>query len=152
MPTEPSIFLAGEHPDHPGWNEWRIKDLTRFNGAVLGLVLVRSEGPNLARLRIFPRHHMTNVNGDVHGAIALALADISLFAGPAMILGKEVSRGVTIELNTHFVGAGDPREPLDSLVDVVKETGRMIFSRGTIVQSDQAVASFSGIIRKPSAP
>jgi acyl-coenzyme A thioesterase PaaI-like protein len=151
MPSEPSIFFAGEHPDHPGWNEWRIQDLTRFNGSVLGLVLVRKEGLNQARLRIFPKQHMTNVNDNVHGAIVLALADISLFAGPAMILQQEVSRGVTIELGSHFVGAGDRSRPLDSLVEVVQETGRMIFSRGTIVQDEDVIASFSGIIRKPSS-
>ncbi len=149
MTNPPSIFLAGEHPDHPGWSEWRISDPTRFNGTVLGLMLVRSDGENLARVRIFPKHHMTNVNNDVHGGVVLALCDVSLFAAAAVILGTEVSRGVTIELTSHFVGAGDAARPLDALVELVRETGRMVFARGTVVQDDDIVASFSGIFRKP---
>jgi acyl-coenzyme A thioesterase PaaI-like protein len=151
MPAEPSIIVAGEHPDHPGWNEWRISDPSRFNGSVLGLVLVRPEAAGHARVRMFPKHHLTNVNDGVHGGVILALADVSLFAGSALILGKELSRGSTIELNTHFVGAADPALPLDSVLEVVKETGRMVFLRGTVVQDDNVISSFSGIIRKPSA-
>jgi acyl-coenzyme A thioesterase PaaI-like protein len=55
---------------------------------------------------------------------------------------------VTLELSTQFVGAGKVDRPLDAVVELVRETGRMMFLRGMVVQEDDTVASFSGIVRK----
>jgi acyl-coenzyme A thioesterase PaaI-like protein len=38
---------------------------------------------------------------------------------------------------------------LDAVVDVLRETGRLGFMRGLVVQEDDLVASFTGILRKP---
>ena len=38
--------------------------------------------------------------------------------------------------------------PLDAVCEIVRETGSMVFVRGTVVQEDHAVASFSGIVKK----
>lgn len=154
MPSDFCPFLLGEHPDHPGWNEWRLTDLTRYNGAVLGLTLLRFDNPELTRTRtrIFPKHHMTNINNVIHGGVTMSLIDIALFAGCTAIIGQDLGRGSTLELNTHFTGAGDPERPIDALTELVRETGRLVFGRGTVVQGDDVVASFSGIIRKPSKP
>ncbi|MCP5396429.1 MAG: PaaI family thioesterase [Sphingomonadaceae bacterium] len=141
-------YLRESHPDHPGWHEWRIADETRFNGGVLGTVLVRPEGDDQARVRIFPTRLHTNLADNVHGGIILSLMDIALFAGSTVATGRDMKFGVTVELNSHFVGAGDPTRPLDAVVEVVRETGRMIFVRGTVVQEEDIVASFSGILRK----
>jgi hypothetical protein len=42
-------------------------------------------------------------------------------------------------------------EPLDALVSVLRETGRMLFVQGKVVQGESTVAGFSGIIRKIAA-
>jgi acyl-coenzyme A thioesterase PaaI-like protein len=154
IPADLCPFLLGEHPDHPGWNEWRLTDSTRYNGAVLGLTLLRfdNEERTRTRIRIFPQPHLTNINNVIHGGVSMALSDIALFAGCTAILGKDIGRGSTLELNTHFTGAGDPERPLDALTELVKETGRLVFGRGTVVQEDAVIASYSGIIRKPSRP
>jgi acyl-coenzyme A thioesterase PaaI-like protein len=55
---------------------------------------------------------------------------------------------VTVELSTQFVGGGKPDMPLDAVCEIVRETGSMVFVRGTVVQEDHAVASFSGIVKK----
>ena len=55
---------------------------------------------------------------------------------------------VTVELSTQFVGAGDPQRPLDAVSEIVRETGSMLFVRGTALQDDDVVASYSGIVRK----
>ena len=55
---------------------------------------------------------------------------------------------VTIELSTQFVGGGDPTRPLDAVCEIVRETGSLVFVRGEVVQEAEAVASFSGIVRK----
>ena len=146
-----SIYLdEHDHPDHPGWREWRLADPTRFNGAVLGLVLTRSEGGNRARIRLFPKHVHTNMHNEVHGGVVMALIDIAMFAGATIATGRNFGYGLTLELNTHFVGSADIIRPLDAAVEVVRETGRLVFTRGLVVQDDDVVASFNGIIRKPT--
>ena len=57
---------------------------------------------------------------------------------------------MTLELSTQFIGAGRPDEPLDAVVEVLRETGRMLFLRGDVVQDDRLVAAFSGLVRKAS--
>ena len=37
------------------------------------------------------------------------------------------------------------------MTEIVRETGRMVFLRGQVVQEDHVVASFSGIVRKLSS-
>jgi hypothetical protein len=43
-------------------------------------------------------------------------------------------------------------EPLDSVVEVLRETGRMVFMRGQVEQGEHLVASFSGLVRKAPRP
>ena len=53
-----------------------------------------------------------------------------------------------------LVGAGRVGEPLDAVVELVRETGRLIFLRGLVVQGEgdsHIVLSFAGTIRKASS-
>lgn len=136
-------------PDHPGWHEWRVPGA--FNREVIGTLLVRDEGDGLARTRIFPAPHMENINGAIHGGVISALADATLFAGPGVLTGQDLGASVTVELSLQFIGAGSIDAPLDGLVSILRETGRMIFCQGRIVQGVNPVAGFSGIIRKIAA-
>ncbi len=136
-------------PDHPGWHEWRVPGA--FNREVVGLLLVRDEGDGTARTRIFPAGPMANVHGAIHGGIISAFADASLFAGPGVLTGQDLAASVTVELSVQFIGVGSMAEPLDGLVSILRETGRMIFCHGRIVQGENAIAGFSGIVRKIAA-
>ena len=136
-------------PEHPGWQEWRVPGA--FNRDVIGTLLVRDEGGGVARTRIFPVPHMGNVHDMIHGGVITALADATLFAGPGVLTGQDLGASVTVELSVQFIGAGSMDQPLDGLVWILRETGRMIFCQGKIVQGDDTVAGFSGIIRKISA-
>ena len=59
---------------------------------------------------------------------------------------------VTLDLNTQFIGGGRIGAPIEAQVEVLKETGRLLFLRGLVVQGeDEAkIAAFSATIRKPS--
>lgn len=148
-----SNFVCEADPDNPGWLRWRIADATRFNEAVLGKQIVRAEGADTCRMRLMPRDPLhTNSAGRVHGAITLGLIDVSLFAAAYVLRGVDAGRAVTVDLSTQFIGAGDAARPLDSVVEVLRETYRLAFLRGLVVQGDDMVASFTATIRKPSAP
>ena len=147
-------FLYQPDPDHPGWHSWNLADDTRFNAQTMGHMLVRREGDTQCRVRMFPERRHTNLLDMVHGAVTLALMDVSLFAAMRMLVTNEAAGSVTLELSSQFIGAGRPGEPLDAVVEVMRETRRLLFLRGTVVQGiadDILVAAFSGIVRKPSA-
>ena len=86
--------------------------------------------------------------GSTGEAVTLSLIDISLFTTMHTIGTGNAGPSVTIELSTQFVGGGDPKRPLDAVCEIVRETGSLVFVRGEVVQESDAVASFSGIVRK----
>jgi acyl-coenzyme A thioesterase PaaI-like protein len=133
-------------PGHPGWHEWRVPGAS--NREVIVTLLVREDSPGLARTRVFPAAHMANVHGAIHGGIISALADATLFAGPGLLTGQDLGASMTVELSVQFIGAGSMDAPLDGLVSILRETGRMLFCQGRIVQGEITIAGFSGIIRK----
>lgn len=59
---------------------------------------------------------------------------------------------MTLDLNSHFVGAGKVGQPLDAEVEIIRETGRLMFLRGLVVQAGETVCAFTGTIRKTPAP
>lgn len=140
--------------DHPGWFTWNLTDETRFNGQTMGRMLTRIEergdGVRVARLRMFPERRHSNLLEAVHGGITLALIDISLFSAMRTLLSGDAAGSVTLDLSTQFIGAGRLGEPLDAVVEVLRETGRLVFLRGLVEQGDDTIAAFNGTIRKPT--
>ena len=145
MSDEPA-FAFGEDPDNPGWHSWRLKDDSRYNG-FLGPLRVRLEG-KIARVRMVPERKHTNLQNAVHGGTTLGFVDLALFAASRMFGLIEAGTAVTLDLSTQFIGTGDPDQPLDAEVELLRETRRLIFMRGLVVQGEAKVAAFAGTIRK----
>lgn len=150
--TDERLVSSHPDPDNPGWLIWEVADPTRFNRAVLGKLLARREGERSARLRMFPERHHSNLLDNVHGGITMSLADICLFATTQLVTGADTIGAVTIEMSTHFLGAGRVGVPLDAVGEVLRETRRLVFLRGVVEQEGELTASFSATIRKMSAP
>lgn len=151
--TEELPFRYAPDPDHPGWHSWNLADDTRFNAQTMGNMLVRAEDARTCRVRMFPERRHSNLLDMVHGAVTLALMDIALFAAMRTLLAGDAAGSVTLELSSQFIGAGALGEPLDAVVEVMRETRRLVFLRGTVVQGEDdahLVASFSAIVRKPA--
>jgi acyl-coenzyme A thioesterase PaaI-like protein len=140
-----------------GWLSWNLNDKTRFN-AFIEPLSVRLEQPlpdgrPKARVRMHPSRRHSNLGDNVHGAVTLALIDVALFAASHQFGSLNAGFSVTLDLGTQFIGGGRIDEPLDAVVEQVRETGRLIFLRGMVVQGaddEHIVASFSGTIRKAS--
>ncbi|MEO0033405.1 MAG: hypothetical protein RIS94_3163 [Pseudomonadota bacterium] len=149
-------FVFEPAPDHPGWHTWNLADPSLFNAQTMGAMLVRKEnlpgGAPAVRLRFAPERRHSNLANAVHGAITLSLIDISLFAAMRILLGGNAAGAVTLDLSTQFIGAGRIGEPLDAVVEVLRETGRLVFLRGMVEQRDATIAAFNGTIRKASRP
>ena len=151
MALPDDVFEHGPDPENPGWRHWNLKDDTLFNGAVMGRLITRVDDDGKARLRMFPERRHMNLQGIIHGAVTLALIDISLSTTMHTIGGGNAGPSVTLELSTQFVGGGDVEQPLDAVTEIVRETGSLVFVRGMVEQGDSRVAAFSGIVRKFTA-
>jgi acyl-coenzyme A thioesterase PaaI-like protein len=150
--TAPDVgFTCAPDPENPGWMRWQLNDPTRYNEAVLGRMIARTEGPDHCRVRIFPQQHLTNNAGNIHGAATLGLIDIALFCAMQLLRGSLASGSVTLGLDTQFIGAGDGAKSLDCVVEVLRETRRLGFLRGLVEQEGNLVAAFSGTIRKAAS-
>jgi acyl-coenzyme A thioesterase PaaI-like protein len=138
-----------------GWTAWNLRDETRFNNFIQPL-MVRVEEPTAdgrprARVRMVTQRKHSNLGDNVHGAVILALMDVALFGSMRALGSIDGAQSVTLDLSSQFVGAGRVGEPMDAIVELVRETGRLIFLRGLVVQGaadDHIVASFSGTVRK----
>jgi uncharacterized protein (TIGR00369 family) len=144
-------FIEDPDAENPGWLSWKLKDETRFNGQVLGKMLVKTEGEGRARVRMFPERKHTNLTDNLHGGTILSLIDVALFAGSRMFGLIDAGTAVTLDLNTQFIGAGKSGVPLDCEVELLKETRRLLFLRGLVVQEGEKIAAWSGTIRKPTS-
>ena len=145
-------FICEPDPANPGWLRWDVLDHTRYNHVVIGPMLLRREGGNLCRVRMEIAAQHTNAGDTIHGGTTLGFADVSMFAALYVLTGVDPMGATTVDLSMQFVGAGSPRRPLESTVELLRETRRLAFLRGTMTQGERLVAAFSGTARKPSQP
>ncbi len=150
MPDHPAI-IDEPRPDQPGWRRWAFHDNTRFN-ASLGPMSYRVDGA-IARVRMTPGTEHSNLSGAVHGGALLGFIDVALFAASRGFGVITAGTAVTLDLNTQFIGGGRVGEPIEAQVELLRETGRLLFLRGLVVQgeTEAKIAAFSGTIRKPTA-
>ena len=80
----------------------------------------------------------------------MALIDIALFATLYVLREGDSVGAVTLDVHTQFIGAGELDEPLEAVTEIMRETRRLAFMRGTVIQNDALIASYSGMIRKAS--
>ena len=133
-------------PDHPGWLTWDVSGEERYN-ATLGKLLVRPDGPGRARCRMFPETLQSNLGNVVHGGAILTFIDMALFAG-GHVAGVDIAHSVTLDLSMQFLSPAQLARPLDTSVELLRETRRLAFMRGLVEQEGVLVASWSGTIRK----
>ena len=147
------LLAAGElrpDPDYPGWSTWDVAEMDRYHGTI-GKLLVRAEGPGKARCRMFPDKAHSNLGNVVHGGAILTFIDMAFFAG-GRLAGCDVARAVTLDCNVRFLSPGRIGVPLDAEVELLRETKRLAFFAGKVVQDGELVAHFTGALRKSTRP
>ncbi|RYG25091.1 MAG: PaaI family thioesterase [Burkholderiales bacterium] len=116
----------------------------------MGAVHVRPED-GVVRVRMVPEVRHSNLREHMHGGALLGFMDMALFAAVRGFGVLTAGPASTIDLSAQFISGAELSEPLEARVELLRETGRMLFLRGLIVQSHGNVASFSGTVRKPPA-
>ena len=145
MDVHPAIRHEPD-PDHPGWWSWDVAEDNRFNGTI-GKLLVRGDEPGWATCRMFPEERHSNLGNMIHGCAILTFIDMAFFAG-GRLAGADVIRAVTLDCSVRFLSPGRIGVPLDAQVELLRETKRLAFFQGKVVQQDELVAAFTGALRK----
>ncbi|MCU6452754.1 PaaI family thioesterase [Sphingomonas sp. A2-49] len=145
------VFAYEDDPDLPGWKRWQFRDATRYN-AFIEPLHVRVEG-DIARVRMLPRRDHSNMRDNVHGGALLGFMDVALFAASRGFGVLGAGGAVTLDLSAQFIGGGAIGQPLEARIELLRETSRMLFLRGLIVQDGlPTIASFTGTLRKSTPP
>lgn len=145
MNIHPAIRYAPS-PDHPGWHTWDITGPERFNQA-LGSMLVRRGEDGRGWCRFFPEERHANLQEVLHGGALMTFVDMALFAGGAMT-GVNVASALTLDCGFQFLSAGRIGVPTDAEVELLRETVRLAFFRGRVLQEGNVIAAFTGTLRK----
>ncbi|USU05396.1 PaaI family thioesterase [Sphingomonadaceae bacterium OTU29LAMAA1] len=149
--TPSPVFSYEDDPELPGWKRWQFRDTTRYN-AFIEPLHVRVEG-GVARVRMLPRHEHSNMRGHVHGGALLGFMDVALFAASRGFGVLGAGGAVTLDLSAQFIGGGTIGVPMEARIELLRETSRMLFLRGLVVQDDRpTIASFTGTLRKSTPP
>jgi uncharacterized protein (TIGR00369 family) len=133
-------------PDHPGWFTWDVTGPDRFNNSI-GRLLVRRGEDGRGWCRMFPAQAHSNLGNKVHGGALMTFVDMALYAGGAMT-GANVAMAVTLDCSVQFLDAGELGEPLDAEVELLRETGRLVFVRGRLLQGGDLAHRGSTALRR----
>ncbi len=134
-----------------GWERWSDPHPDTFLQAI-GTGYMRSMGPGRAQVALETRTSHRNRIDTLHGGFLAAFADHAYFGGAwAMGLHGQAD-GVTIDLTMQYLGAGKVGPILLADVELLRETGRMLFMRMTISQDGEVIAASTATARKPSRP
>jgi len=139
---------ARPDPDHEGWYSWGDFPRSSF-AAATGRLLFRPDGPGRGIVRMFPTEDHMNMGGSIHGGAVMSFIDMSMFAG-GLCAGMERSHYVTLDLTTHFLARGQAGTPLDSHVELIRQTRGHAFLQGVVKQNGENCYSFSGTLRRVS--
>ena len=144
--TGSPAFVYNDDPELPGWKRWQFRDATRFNAFIEPLHVRVDDG--IARVRMLPRRDHSNMRDHVHGGALLGFMDVALFAAARGFAVLGAGGAVTVDLSAQFIDGGAIGIPLEARIELLRETGRMLFLRGLIVQEERTIASFTGTLRK----
>jgi acyl-coenzyme A thioesterase PaaI-like protein len=118
------------------------------HNAGYGRMLARAEGPDTARVRIETGARAANVLDAVHGGFLLSFLDQALFVGPVTLERIAFGGAVTLGVSTQFLAPGAIDRPLDCMVEIVRETGRLLFLRGEMEQDGTILLTYQATVRK----
>jgi uncharacterized protein (TIGR00369 family) len=145
---------SGEQPSVPtlgppigdgtwaGWSKWTSQE--PFEDYV-GPFYARREPDGSITCGFRPEAKNLNGMGALHGGALVTFADYAIFLiATDQLAGLD---GVTVTLNTEFVGAARTGGLLTCRGDVVKAGRSLLFVRGQIDAAGDKILNFSGVIK-----
>ncbi|MDO7834646.1 PaaI family thioesterase [Sphingobium sp. HBC34] len=133
-----------------GWTAWSDPHPDTFLQA-MGQGYMRAVAPGRALVALETRLGHRNRLDTLHGGFLAAFADHAYFAGVWMMGHHAQVNGVTLDLTMQYLGAGKVGPDLVAEVELLRETGRLMFLRMLMTQNGDAVAASTATLRKAPA-
>ena len=129
----------------PAPEGWTLQSHNETFSGHAGPFYFREEGAP-SGVGFFAEAHHANLGGIVHGGALLTLADMALWD----ICRREtgIFKGVTVTLNSEFVGAGPVGAFIEATGEMVRAGRKLMFARGIITANGDALMSFSGTLKR----
>ncbi|SEI79833.1 Acyl-coenzyme A thioesterase PaaI, contains HGG motif [Sphingobium sp. AP50] len=134
-----------------GWAAWSDPRPDTFLQAI-GRGYMRGESATKALVGLETRSSHRNRLDSLHGGFLAAFADHAYFGGLWAMGHVEQINGVTIDLSMQYLGSGKVGPDLFAEVELLRETGRLMFLRMLITQDGQPVAASTATLRKAPTP
>lgn len=134
-----------------GWAAWSDPHPDTFLQAI-GRGYMRQTGPDRAEVALETRSSHRNRLDTLHGGFLAAFADHAYFGGVWAMGHKAQISGVTLDLTMQYLNAGKVGPDLVAQVELLRETGRLMFLRMLITQDGAPVAASTATIRKAPTP
>jgi uncharacterized protein (TIGR00369 family) len=131
-----------ESGEFAGWYHWPGDRFEVHSGPYF----FRRDEENRVQCAFRVTEQHLNGGGSVHGGCLATFADYSLFALAQNDLAD--MRGVTVSLNSEFIGAAAEGDLVEATGEVVRAGGSLIFVRGLITANGKPALNFSGVIKK----
>ena len=145
MPNENEVsvrYRIVAEGEFSGWNYWPGDHFEVHSGPYY--FRRDPDGRMRCAFRVERKH--LNGGGSTHGGCLLTFADYSLFVIAQEALGG--SRGVTVSLNSEFVGPALEGDLVEATGEVIRAGASLLFVRGMLTANGNAALNFSGVIKK----
>ncbi|MDI1296449.1 MAG: PaaI family thioesterase [bacterium] len=130
-----------------GWLEW-VEPMAGTFQSLLGPVYSRPDGDRRAIVELDPRDNHRNRLGSLHGGFLAAFADHAYFSAMVALGRPAQASAVTIDLSMQYMAAGQADHILRAEVDLLGETGRLLFLRMALIQDGAPIAASTATLRK----
>lgn len=126
-----------------GWQHWEpVDDFEEHSGPFY----CKRDADGTMLCGFLPDAKNRNGGGNIHGGALMTFADYVLFM---VAMGADPDlHGVTLTMNSEFVGAAEPGRLLTGRGEIVRAGFSIVFVRGTIDDDGRAVLTFSATIKK----
>lgn len=135
------------HCDESHWQTMPMVAGRSFD-AKMGAFEFRKVSTSNAQARFITNEDCRNIQHGLHGGFLAACAEqafyLPLYTDRCVALG----RVVTIDFNMQFLQGGEIGKDIIADIELLKETGRMGFIRGTLSQGGHCLCSFNATLRK----
>lgn len=136
----PDLLIATEG-EFAGWRTWSRDTFESNNGPFWHKI--EDDGRVRCAFRAEAKH--LNGMGHVHGGCYMTFADYCLFALAARELQGPA---VTVSFSCDFLDAAYEGELIETVGEVTRAGGSLIFVRGLLKSGDRSLFSFSGTIKR----
>ncbi|XCA04350.1 PaaI family thioesterase [Sphingobium sp. SJ10-10] len=133
-----------------GWLSWTDTVPGTFLDSAIGTSYSRSDAAGKATVMLESRPSHANRLGALHGGFLAGFADHAYFAALAAMGRPEQAAAVTVDLSMQYCGSGKIGPHLCAEIELLRETGRLMFLRLTISQNDELIAASTATVRKAS--